>query len=130
MPRTQVATVGVYEFGQSPTNAVAFSGNGPPITADSLRFSIKRGGPVQFSVEAYDADLSYTLQVSVDGVTWVNAVSSAGVSLASRTVVANGHDNHTLNLRTNQDLYLRLVASGGRGTFEPRGDSVFDLQKV
>ena len=110
MPRNQVASVPNFEFGPSPANG------------DSLRWQAKRGCRLQGKIEAHDADLSCTFQVSYDGSTWTNTtVADHGAVLTNVTTRAGGSFDFSISLRQDRDKYLRMSSSGGRGILQLRG---------
>jgi hypothetical protein len=121
MPREQVATVAVYDFGPSPVNG------------DSLRWRVKRGTRLvgKVEVQGTDTDVTYTIQVSNDGSTWTaTTVNDHGVVLTNVVVRAGGSHDFVLNLRQGRDLYLRLSSSGGRANLQLRGGQWLEELKV
>lgn len=124
MPRQQVATVPVYEFGPVARGA-------DPTAVPSLQFVAKRGGvDMQARVEAYEDPVTISAQVSVDSVTWVATTAAANGTVVTNLVVnPGGHLAFPLRLRQGLDKYLRFLTNA-RGTITLTGSETLDVQKL
>jgi hypothetical protein len=114
MPRIQVATVPVFDFG-APIS-------GDPLTTEAsrvLKFKVKdqQGGKLTIDVEADDVPLDASVLVSDDGVTWAAATASAnGEAISAVTIKPLCHQTFEPVVRAGKDKFFAIgVVGGGRG---------------
>lgn len=124
MPQTQVANIGVYDFGA------------PVATGTVLTFRTKPDKSGKLILEFTNDDGANDLVVSVE-------VSSDGSSFSATTVANNlaavtnvavpkkVTKESTILLRRGIDLYMRVRASGGaRGQLQIRGDQILEPKVI
>lgn len=120
MPLSQVANIGVYDFG-APT-AIA--------TVLIFRVKGKTGGKLSLKFENPDGvnDGTVSVEVSADGVTY--AATTAGNNLAAVTSVAvprRTAKDATILLRRDTDAWMRVRALGAcRMQLQIRGDAILE----
>ncbi len=124
MPKSQVANVPIYDVGCPVTEAVVLK----------FRVRDKQGGKLQmaFIAEDSDAALTFTVQVSVDGVTYTDTTAAENqTAVADLSVNARTRRDRVVFLRPQIDNFVQIQASGGgRGQVEIRRDDLLDIIKI
>lgn len=124
MPRTQVASIGTYDFGAPTAEGVV------------LQFRKKDGvgGRLQLTFENPEdsvANLEVTVQVGEDGTTWADTSAANNLTaIANQTIVRKAHRTYEMLLRT-IDNYFRVQAVGAtRGILQMRGDQKLEITQI
>ena|SRR3990172_8170174 len=120
MPASQVANIGVYDFGA------------PRVTGTVLQFRVKNNASgkldLKFENAVGDAAGAVSVEVSTNGSSW--AATTAGNNLAAITAVAvpqKVERAFTILLRRDLDAYMRVRASGAcRMQLQIRGDPILE----
>ena len=121
MPRRQAAAVDVYDFGA------------PAAVATVLDFKVLQGGKLDLCFENLEApDLTVSVEVSEDGVTYAATTAADNLAVVTDEVVAGGcNKDFTVLARQDLDNYVRVRALGGtRANMQVRPDGVLQSRQI
>jgi hypothetical protein len=121
MPRLQTAQVANYDFGA------------PSVSAEVLRFKAPQGGFLRgVFANLGDTDLTVSVEVSKDNVTFAATTApNNGQAVTAVVVPSRQSRDFKINLRHEQDAFIKVLASGGvRGELQLRDDCHLDIITV
>ena len=93
-----------------------FDFGAPAVEAEVLRFRVARGGQVALRFENPEgvADGEVTVQTAPDASTWVDTAAADNlVAIANEAIPQKQARDFTINLRQDEDAYMRVLAVGG-----------------
>lgn len=118
MPRLQTAQVANFDFGA------------PAVSAQVLRLKARQGGKLDgVFTNLGDTDLTVSIQVSDDNVTFAATTAANNLAAVTNLVIPARQSREVLiSLRQGEDNFVRVMASGGvRGEFQVRDSARLDV---